>query len=150
MFQSSLVSVVMGSLATELSGQSVMQEELTRRRDNVIAAEEALMAGDQAYKSSNFQGAVTKYREAFVATPAGDKTKKFRDAVKERYAQAAVQAARVKNRQGDREGAIALVDEVLGDAVFPDYFPAQKLRAQLDDPIRTNPSATTEHAPKNR
>lgn len=143
-----MVSIVVGSLATGLSGQSVMQQELERRRDSVIAAEEAIMAGDEAYQSSSFQDAVVKYRQAYAAIPAGDKTDKFRDAAKERYAQAAVQAARVMNRQGDRDGAIALVDEVLGETGFPDYFPAQKLRAQLDDPIRTNPAATKEHGQK--
>ena len=125
-----------------------MQQELARRRDSVIAAEEAIMAGDKAYQSSDFQGAVVKYREAFTALPAGTKTDKFREAAKERYGQAAVQAARVMNRQGDREGAIRLVDEVLAETVSPDYLPAQKFRAQLDDPIRVNPSATKEHGQK--
>ncbi|GHC52728.1 Amuc_1098 family type IV pilus outer membrane protein [Roseibacillus persicicus] len=132
-------------MTLSLPGQSVVQQELERRRDNVIAAEEAIMAGDDAYQKSDFQEAVSKYREAFAKVPAGDKTDKFREAARERYAQAAVQAARVMNRQGDRQGAIEMVDEVLGKDVFPEYFPAQKLRAQLDDPIRSNPSATEEH-----
>lgn len=132
----------------ESSGQSLIEREQERRRDSVIAAEEAIMKGDEAYQGSDFTAAVSHYREAFDRVPAGDKTDKFRDAARERYAQAAVQAARVMNRQGDRDGAIAMVDEVLGENVFPDYFPAQKLRAQLDDPIRTNPSATKEHAQK--
>lgn len=145
---SSFLTVVLGASAIDAPGQSLVQEELDRRRDSVIAAEEAIMAGDKAYQESAFNEAVDFYREAFAKIPAGDRTNKFRDAAKERYAQAAVQAARVMNRQGDRDGAIALVDEVLGEAVFPDYFPAQKLRAQLDDPIRTNPAATKEHGRK--
>ena len=143
-----MVSVVLVGLSVELSGQSVMEQELKRRRDSIIAAEEAILAGDEAYISSDFQKAVSKYREAFSKLPEGDKTDQFRNAARERYAQAAVQAARVLNRQGDREAAILMVDEVLGENVSPDYFPAQKLRAQLDDPIRTNPVATKEHAQK--
>ncbi|MBK1833818.1 Amuc_1098 family type IV pilus outer membrane protein [Roseibacillus ishigakijimensis] len=143
-----MITVVLGGLMTGLSGQSVVQEELERRRDRVIAAEEALMMGDEAYQGSDFQAAVDSYRQAYAQMPDGDKTLQLREAARERYAQAAVQAARVMNRQGDRAGAIALVDEVLAEAVYPDYFPAQKLRAQLDDPIRTNPSATAEHGQK--
>lgn len=135
-------------MVIDSSGQSLVQEELRSRRDRVIAAEEAIMAGDNAYRNSDFLGAVGHYREAFVKVPAGDKTNSFRVAAQERYAQAAVQAARVMNRKGDRQGAIAMVDEVLDANVHPEYFPAQKLRAQLDDPIRTNPSATKEHAQK--
>lgn len=137
--------VAIGGSSLSVTAQSLMSQELIERRDLVIAAEEAILEGDEAYQGSDFQGAVEKYREAFSRIPEGDKTRQFRDAAKERYAQAAVQAARVMNRQGDREGAIALVDEVLGENVFPDYFPAQKFRAQLDDPIRVNPAGTAEH-----
>lgn len=128
--------------------QSAAVTEKNRRRDNIIAAEEQILLGDDAYKASKFNEAVTAYRSAYAQVPAGTETATFRAAARERYAQAAVEAARVMNRQGDREGAIALVDEVLGSAVAPDYHPARELRSKLDDPIRTNPSITPAHAQK--
>lgn len=140
------VLVFTSSFASSLTAQSLIEQELERRRDSVIAAEEALIAGDEAYESSDFKEAVVKYRKAFSLTPKGSKTEKFRDGARERYAQAAVEAAKVMNRQGNRAGAILMVNEVLGEEVFPDYFPAQKLRARLDDPITVNPVVTTEHA----
>lgn len=143
--------LILGGFATSLTplvGQSVVQEELQRRRDSVIAAEESLLAGDQAYESAKFSEAVVLYRKAYVQIPEGETVAQLRGAAKERYAQAAVQAARVMNRSGDRDGAIRLVDEVLSDSVYPDYFPARKFREKLDDPMTTNPSATAEHGEK--
>jgi len=144
-------SLVFGGLLasfTGLQGQSLVEGEVDRRRDNVIAAEESVIAGDEAYESHDFQQAVQLYREAFSKIPEGTKTQQFREVTRERYAQAAVQAARVMNRGGDRSGAIRLVDEVLSDSVYPSYEPARKYRAKLDDPITTNPSLTSQHAQK--
>lgn len=128
--------------------QSIATAEKNRRRDSIIAAEEQILVGDTAYKAHKFDDAVTAYRTAYSQVPAGTETAAFRNAARERYAQAAVEAARVMNRQGDREGAIKLVDEVLGASVAPDYRPAINFRAKLDDPIRTNPSVTPAHARK--
>ena len=139
--------VILGGLSVSSFSQSI-QRELDKRKDSIISAEEAIIAGDQAYLESDFSGAVTKYREAFSRIPEGEKTKTLLEGARERYAQAAVQAARVMNRQGDRKSAIALVDEVLSKNVYPNYSPAQKMRSQLDDPIKTNPVATKEHARK--
>ena len=106
------------------------------------------MAGDEAYQSSDFLKATGLYRESFSRIPDGTATKQLKEGARERYAQAAVQAARVKNRSGDRAGAIQLLDEVLDESVFPTYQPALTYRAKLDDPITTNPSATIEHGRK--
>lgn len=143
--------LILGGFATgltSLSGQSVLQEELDNRRDSIIAAEESLLAGDEAYQKAEFEEAVALYRGAYLQISEGTTTASLRGAARERYAQAAVQAARVMNRAGNRDGAIKLVDEVLSDSVHPAYQPALQFRAKLDDPITTNPSATPEHGRK--
>lgn len=139
-----LITVLAATTVASLSGQA-LRDEVAQRRDNVIAAEEAILAGDSAYEAADYLKAVAEYRGAFQRIPFGERTNQFRDAAKERYAQAAVEAARVMNRRGDREGAIDMVNEVLEADVFPDYIPAQRLRAKLDDPIRVNPAADKEH-----
>ena len=146
--RASFLTIFSLGLGFSLSGQTVLEKEEANRKGRVIAADEALSAGDEAYLSSDFEEAVIKYREAFALVPEGEKTAKYREATRERYAQAAVQAAKVRNRQGDRAGALEMVNEVLGKNAHPDYFPAQKLKSQLDDPIKTNPVATKEFAQK--
>ena len=49
-------------------------------------------------------------------------------------------------RKGDVPAAKAAVDKVLADDVAPRDPVALAYRAQLDDPIRTNPALTAEHA----
>jgi general secretion pathway protein D len=142
-----MATVIFSSQATVWS-QSTAAAEKNRRRDNIIAAEESIQRGDEAYRAHNFEEATSAYRGAFAQVSDGDETQAFRNALRERYAQAAVQAAKVMNRKGDRSGAIEMVDEVLGESVYPDYGPAITMRAKLDDPITTNPSVTPEHAQK--
>ncbi|MEM9080044.1 MAG: Amuc_1098 family type IV pilus outer membrane protein [Verrucomicrobiota bacterium] len=127
------------------AGDDLLENERERRRDRVIAAEEALLRGDESYEAGRFEEAVNAYRDAYAQLPQGDQTWAMREAAKERYAQAAVQAARTMNREGRREDAVRLMDEVLNPAVFPTHVSAQQMRAKLDDPIRTNPVATPEH-----
>lgn len=126
--------------------QSAVQAEKNRRNASIVEAQEQIITGDTAYNDSKFDEAVAAYRGAYAKVPIGEETKILRDAVRQRYAQAAVEAARVMNRQGNLSGAIGLMDEVLGESVAPSYQPAIELRAKLDDPIRTNPSLTPEHA----
>ena len=127
-------------------GETLFQEELQDRKGRVIAAEEATMAGDRAYAGNEFATAVDKYREALALIPAGSGTLGFREEIKIRFAQAAVESARVLNRQGGRAEAITLLDEVLQPQIAEDYLPAQQYRAKLDSPITSNPALTPEHA----
>jgi len=60
--------------------------------------------------------------------------------------QASIEQARVLSRKGDVAGAKAAVDKVLRAEVAPDNPAALAFRAQLDDPIRTNPALDAEHA----
>jgi general secretion pathway protein D len=70
----------------------------------------------------------------------------LRAATTERYALASVEAAKILSRGGDVAGAKELVDKVLAPSVAPNHPGAVSYRAQLDDPIRTNPALTKEHA----
>jgi len=109
-------------------------------------AQELLLKGDQAYQGERYAQAMEAYAGAREIMPDAPRSAALRAATTERYAQAAVAQARVLSRNGDVAGAKAAVDQVLTPDVAPDDPTALAMRAQLDDPIRTNPALTAEHA----
>lgn len=113
-----------------------------------VAVEEAqvlLRKGDEAYTAARYSEAVDAYAGAFQLIPKESTATELRDATAERYAQASVEYARDLSRKGDIAGAKAAVDKVLNESVAPKNVGALNFRAQLDDPIRTNPALTAEH-----
>ncbi|MDP0490005.1 MAG: hypothetical protein Q7Q71_03000 [Verrucomicrobiota bacterium JB023] len=138
--------VGLGLLTSEVAlSQSLLGKERAQRRDQVISAEEQILSGDTFYRASEFEKAVEAYRAAYSLLPEGEKTAGLRAGARQRYAQAAVEAAKVMNREGRREDALRLMEEVLSPDVDPDYAPAQIMQGKLFDPIRSNPAATPEH-----
>jgi general secretion pathway protein D len=107
-------------------------------------ARELLRKGDEFYNSSRFADAVEAYAGARDLIPSSATT--LRAAATERYAQAAVEHARVLSRKGDITAAKAAVEKVLDPSFAPKNPGALAFLAQLNDPIRTNPALTAEHA----
>lgn len=128
------------------SGGGTAGTELARRSAAVEEAQELLRKGDEAYTAGKYADAVQAYAGARDLIPNAPLTAALRDAATERYAQASVEHARLLSRKGDVAGAKAAVDKVLAEAVAPNDPGALALSAQLDDPIRTNPALTAEHA----
>lgn len=127
-------------------GQSLAEREQSRRSASVEESQELLRKGDEAYKAGRYAEAVEAYAGAREMIPDAPLTADLRTAATERYAQASVEQARLLSRKGDVAGAKAAVDKVLAEGVAPTDPGALNFRAQLDDPIRTNPALTTEHA----
>lgn len=105
-----------------------------------------LQKGDEAYKSGDYAEAVTAYSAAVDSFPDAPAVAEMRQAALQRLAQASTEHGRQLAQKGDVEGAKAVLDRVLADGVMPDDQAALTYRAQLDDPIRTNPALTAEHA----
>jgi general secretion pathway protein D len=122
------------------------EAEHARREVAVQEAQELLLKGDQAYKSGNFADAAEAFAGARELLPDAPTSSQLREAATDRYAQASVEQARVLSRNGDIAGARTALDKVLADGVAPGNVGALAMRAQLDDPIRTNPALTKEHA----
>ncbi|GAA5127577.1 hypothetical protein JIN84_08495 [Luteolibacter yonseiensis] len=113
-----------------------------------VAVEEAqvlLRKGDEAYTAARYSEAVDAYAGAHALIPDTSASSELRAAAAERYAQASVEHAKGLVRKGDLAGAKAVVDKVLDPAIAPKNAGALNYRAQLDDPIRTNPALTAEH-----
>jgi general secretion pathway protein D len=134
-------------MAGELAkNASLSSSEVSRRNLAIQEAQELLAQGDKSYYAGRFGDAVEAYSGARSLIPEAPISKELRDAATERLAQASVEQARILSRKGDVAAAKAVVDKVLLPSVAPDNAAALAFRNQLDDPIRTNPALTAEHA----
>lgn len=121
-------------------------QELQRRRLAVEEGQMLLLKGDEAYLAGHFKDAVDAYAGATSALPDSPATMELRNSALERYAQASVEHAKSLARKGRIEEAKAVIDRVLAKDVTPNHPAAIAARNALDDPIRTNPALTAEHA----
>lgn len=128
------------------SGTGMANSELSRRSVAIDEARELLQKGDEAYNAARYPDAVEAYAGARDLIPEAPISAELRAAATDRYAQASVEKARVLTRKGDVAAAKAVMDKVLVASVAPNNPGALAFRAQLDDPIRSNPALTAEHA----
>lgn len=116
--------------------------ELAKRGAALEEARELLAKGDEAYNAGRYSEAVEAFSGAHSLIPDAPATAEMKQAAAERYAKASVQRGRELSRKGDIAGARSTVDKVLEKSVAPTDPDALRFRAELDDPIRTNPAAT--------
>ncbi len=135
-------------LATACLLSPVFAGDLTKPLEKSSAAieeaQELLLRGDESYNAGKYSEAVQAYSGARDSLPNDAGSAALRDAATERYAQASVQYGRELARKGDVAGAKATVDKAL--TASPQDPGARAFRAELDDPIRTNPALDTAHA----
>lgn len=128
------------------NGANLSATEVSRRNLAIEEAQELLRKGDESYTAGRYAESVEAYAGARDLIPDAPISAELRAAATERFAQASVEHARVLSRKGDVAGAKATVDKVLLPAVDPENPGALAFRAQLEDPVRTNPALTAEHA----
>jgi general secretion pathway protein D len=126
------------------SGQSLLAQERIRREAATEQAVDLLMEGRKSYASKDYEEAVRLYREALNTLPFGPKTEVKRNEITAHLADGSVALAQQYRRTGKYDEAKGLLNDVL--VVDPERFQAQKSLEYFDDPIRTNPSLTHEHA----
>jgi general secretion pathway protein D len=141
----SLLGAPIGLLMAQ-GGSGTAAQEQARRFAAVEEASELLRKGDESYEAGRYSDAVEAYGGARELIPDAPHSRELRVAATDRYAQASVEYARQLSRKGDVAGAKAAVDRVLREDVAPSDPGALTFRGQLDDPIRTNPALTAEHA----
>jgi general secretion pathway protein D len=135
------------SLAQDGGARSALaQRELERRQASVQEGQMLLLKGDEAYLAGKYKEALEAYAGARESFPDAPATAELKAAATQRYAQSSVEYGRELSRKGDVAGAKVAVDKVLADGVAPNDPMANAFRAELDDPIRTNPALTKEHA----
>ncbi len=141
-----LTCLLLGQPLVAGEPSSLARAELQRRAANAQEAQELLKKGDEAYEAGKWDEAVKAYTGARELLPDAPATAALRDAATERLVQASVEQARNQKRLGDVKGADATIGRVLAEDVAPDSGPALEMQEQINDPIRTNPAATLEHA----
>ena len=134
------------SLTAGPETSDMASREHNRRIAAVDEAQELLRKGDEAYQAGRYSEAVEAYAGARELFPDAPVSSELRRAATERYAQASVEHAKELSRKGDVPAAKAAVDKVLAEDVAPRDPVALAYRSQLDDPIRTNPALTADHA----
>jgi len=120
--------------------------ELAKRQQATMEAEELLHHGDRAYESGDYTKALAAYSGAFDGLPKAPATAAMRNAALDRMVTAAIALSQKQARDGDIEAAKKTLARVLAEGVAPDDPRARQALAKLDDPIRTNPALTREHA----
>lgn len=125
---------------------SIAERELRKRLVAVDEGQTLLIKGDEAYKSGNFKDAVDAYAGASALFPETPTTSPLRKAALQRYAQASVELSRELIRKGQLKEARAVLETVLSKEVAPHDPQALSALEQLNDPIRTNPALSGEHA----
>jgi len=125
---------------------SLAQRELAKRRASVEEAQELLTKGDQAYQAGRYADAAAAFSGAREMIPDSPLTAELRNAASQRFAQASAAQASVLSRNGDVDAAKTAVEAVLKADVTPADAGGLTTRARLDDPLRTNPALTKDHA----
>lgn len=114
---------------------------------SMAEAQEWLLVGDKSYEAGDYRQASESYASALAALPESSPAlTKLRAATRQRLGQASAEWAREQARLGDVPGARQTLEGVLADGVAPDSIEARAALAEIDDPIRTNPALTAEHA----
>jgi len=134
--------------ATALQAHQGLSElargEIARRQALVGKSDEARDAARKAYINKDHQTAVDKYKEALNFLPPGRAVADRRKFIIDSLSDASVALSKQKVSEGDNAAARALVNDVL--KADPENVLAKTQSAYLDDPIRTTPGATKEHA----
>jgi general secretion pathway protein D len=123
---------------------SSSNKEQSRRNLAVEEARELLTKGDAAYGNARYADAVEAYAGAREMIPDAPISAELRAAATQRHSQASVELARALSRKGDVPGATIVVENAL--SISPEDPDALAFRNELNDPIRTNPALTKEHA----
>lgn len=147
--QSCLLGITVGAvLCSHAYAQSydsqLAQQEIAKRSESVVLAQELLLNGDAHYNKGEYKEAVSVYAQAFSLIPVGGLSKDLKGAASERYAQAAVEYCKSLSRFGQYDEARQVLSDVLRPGVAKGHAGATLMLGKLDDPIRTNPALSAQ------
>lgn len=141
-----MTAFVLAVLSEGVYAQSLEGDEVARRSENALLASELVKKADSAYNNGSYKAAHEDYRTALGLLSGAPAIASYRDAIVERYANAATELSRDYMRIGKKDEARSILTAVLEPRVAPSHAGAKKMLEKLDDPIRYNPAATLQHA----
>lgn len=151
MTRAAVLAAAMACVPLSWAGESaapggLIAKEIAKRQASAVEGQELLKSGDAAYEAGKYREAVEAYSGARDAFGSGPMTEDLRKAATERMVKASVARAQELSRKGDVAEAKKTLDHLLLSDIAPDDALALSERMKLDDPIRTNPALTKEHA----
>ena len=123
---------------------SLAQKEMIRRQSAVATSDKLRDDARTAYAAGNYRDAVAKYKESLTVLPDASMVEDRRKFLEDSLGDAAVALSDEYRKVGKYEEARQLASETLAkDANNAD---AKRVLEYLEDPIRTSPALTYEHA----
>lgn len=135
-----------------IGGQSfngtLAQREIARRQNNITEADRKLIEGREAYAKGDYAQATDKYKEALANLPntPAPALDDRRESYSQHLADASVAQAQQMRKVGKYDEASVLLKQA--ESLSPQDARIKNELAYLEDPLRTNPAATFEHAEK--
>jgi general secretion pathway protein D len=135
------VSLNAGEGPVGLSG--IAEREIARRMARMEDARQAIEKGDAAFAAGDYEAALGYYRAALESLPDAPLTAEWRAIANAKFADASVELARDRAKNGRYKEAHELLDGAL--AAVPGHKGATVLKKQLGDPDRYEPALTPDH-----
>jgi general secretion pathway protein D len=134
-------TLVAGDSTGTLSG--IAEREVARRMARMEDARQGIEKGDKAFAEGDFEAAVGYYKSAMDTLPDAPLTAEWRNIAMAKFADASVELAKERGKNGRYKEAYELVDGAL--AAVPGHKGATELKKQLGDPDRYEPALTPDH-----
>ena len=147
-----MVSRISCALVIALTPQVVLAQssvsgladrEIMRRYARIEDAKSAIARGDNLFRESDYEGALSSYQAAVQTIPNAPYTAEWLQFAELKYTDCAVVVAKERAKDGKYEEARQLLNEAISK--YPDHKSAKTLLKQLDDPDRWPPALTAQH-----
>lgn len=147
-----MVSRISCALVIALTPQVVLAQssvsgladrEIMRRYARIEDAKSAIARGDDLFRQSDYEGALSSYQAAVQTIPNAPYTAEWLQFAELKYTDCAVVVAKERAKDGKYEEARQLLNEAISK--YPDHKSAKTLLKQLDDPDRWPPALTAQH-----
>lgn len=128
-------------LSQSVSG--LAEREIMRRYARIEDAKSAIARGDNLFRESDYEGALSSYQAAVQSIPDAPYTTEWLQYADLKYTDCAVVVAKERAKEGKYDEARLLLKEAA--TKYPDHKGAKTLLKQLDDPDRWPPALTAAH-----
>lgn len=132
-----------GIVLSQTSVSGLAEREIMRRYARIEDAKTAIARGDNLFRESDYEGALSSYQAAVQSIPNAPYTTEWQQYAEVKYTDCAIVVAKERAKDGKYDEARQLLNEAI--AKYPDNKPAKVLLKQLDDPDRWPPALTAQH-----
>jgi general secretion pathway protein D len=150
---SSMLSLSMGAPVhagstgeSSMSLENAADREITRREEDLVIAEQEVLAGDTALQRGDVAAAYNHYKSAVDLVPQGSAAGSLRARAVSRFSSGSLRYAEYLVSRGEYAEARRIASEVLEPRYNPDYRPAIVFLSRLEEADYFNKTVTPEFA----